>query len=322
MKAVLTRRAVLTRGLAAAAALTLRESAHTAGDDAVPRSRHALHPSGSLQDAPLHRRIPSSGDEIPSIGLGSWQTFDVGPGEAERAPLRDVLRRFVALGGRVIDSAPMYNRSEGVIGDLTRELELRSRIFLATKVWTRGRTEGVRQMQTSLERLRAEQIELMQVHNLVDMDAHLETLAGWKADGRVRYVGVTHYTASAHAQLERAITMHDVDFVQLNYSLAEPEADRRLLPLAAERGVAVLVNRPFAEGSLFSHARGRELPAEAGSFGARSWAQVFLKWILGHPAVTCVIPATSNPRHLEDNMGALIGGLPSEAMRRRILDWI
>jgi aryl-alcohol dehydrogenase-like predicted oxidoreductase len=320
----LTRRAVLARTLAAAAALGVRSPSVSGGNtpstaraDLTPAARH-----GAAQEARLRRRIPSSGEEVPAIGLGTWQTFDVGAGETERAPLRDVLRRFVAQGGSVIDSSPMYNRSEGVVGDLTRELNLRPSLFLATKVWTRGRAEGERQMRTSLDRLRADRIELMQVHNLVDADAHLGTLAEWKAEGIVRYVGVTHYTAGAHAQLERAITTHELDFLQVNYSLAERDADRRLLSLAADRGVAVLINRPFAQGQLFARTRGRGLPPEATEFGARSWAQVFLKWILGHPAVTCVIPATSDPRHLEDNMGALAGAVPSEAMRRRILDWV
>jgi diketogulonate reductase-like aldo/keto reductase len=272
------------------------------------------------QDPVLHRRIPSSGEEIPAIGLGTWQTFDVGEGGESRAPLRDVLSAFVRLGGSVVDSSPMYGRSEAVLGDLTAELALRSRLFLATKVWTRGRDEGIRQMQRSIELLRADRIELLQVHNLVDVATHLETLAGWKRDGRIRYVGVTHYRAAAYPELERALTAHTVDFVQLNYSLAERDAERRLLDVAADQGVAVLVNRPFAGSAMFSRVRERPVPDWTAEFGARTWAQFFLKWIVSHPAVSCAIPATSDPRHLEDNMGALRGRLPDTAERKRMTD--
>jgi aryl-alcohol dehydrogenase-like predicted oxidoreductase len=298
----LTRRDLISRGLGAAVALAWNQ----------PRQRTPP------EQEPLRRRIPSSGEELPVVGLGTWQTFDVGAGEAERKPRRDVLARFAGLGGTVIDSSPMYGRAEGVVGELVTELGLRPRLFLATKVWTRGRAEGEQQMRTSLQRLRTERIELLQVHNLLDVAAHLETLAVWQREGRVRYVGITHYTAGAHAQLERIMSAHPLDFVQVNYSLAERDAERRLLPLAAERGIAVLINRPFAEGALFSRVRGRTLPAAAAEYGARSWAQFFLKWIVAHPAVTCVIPATSDPAHLEDNMGALRGPLPDAAGRERM----
>lgn len=266
---------------------------------------------------PILRAIPSSKETVPVIGLGTWQTFDVGAGAA-REPLCQVLRRFVALGGRIVDSSPMYGRAESVVGDLAAELGVRDKLFVATKVWTSGRDAGIGQMEESARRLRTRRLDLMQVHNLVDWRTHLRTLSEWKRAGRVRYVGVTHYAASAYAELEQIMRSEPLDFVQLNYSVVEREAERRLLPLAAERGLAVLVNRPFAEGTLFRRVRGRTLPPWAAEAGGGSWAQLFLKWIVAHPAVTCVIPATSRPEHLEDNMQAGVGPLPDAALRDRI----
>lgn len=266
----------------------------------------------------LERPIPSSGERIPAVGLGTWRTFDVGSGAAERARLRDVLRSFVDLGGRVLDSSPMYGAAESVAGDLGADLGVTSRLFLATKVWTGGRQAGVAQMEQSLTRLRTRRLDLMQVHNLLDWRTHLATLRDWKAAGRIRYLGVTHYTASAYDELERVMRGEPLDFVQVNYSLGERTAERRILPLARERGIAVLVNRPFAEGGLFGRVRGQPLPAWAAEADCASWAQIFLKWILAHPAVTCVIPATSRPQHLADNMGAGTGRLPDAATRERM----
>jgi len=266
---------------------------------------------------PILRAIPSSKETVPVIGLGTWQTFDVGAGAA-RAPLRQVLQRFVELGGRIVDSSPMYGRAESVVGELAAELGLRDKLFIATKVWTSGRDAGSAQMNESMRRLRTPRLDLMQVHNLVDSRTHLRTLAEWKRAGRVRYVGVTHYTASAYGELEQVLQSEPLDFVQLNYSVVEREAERRLLPLAVDRGLAVLVNRPFAEGALFRRVRGQTLPPWAAEAGCRTWAQLFLKWIVAHPAVTCVIPATSRPEHLEDNMQAGTGPLPDAALRDRI----
>jgi diketogulonate reductase-like aldo/keto reductase len=212
----------------------------------------------------------------------------------------------------------MYGRAESVVGDLAAALALRDTLFVATKVWTTGREAGIAQMEESLRRLRTPRLDLMQVHNLVDWRTHLRTLAEWKRAGRVRHLGVTHYTASAYAELEQVLNTEPLDFVQLNYSVVEREAERRLLPLAADRGVAVLVNRPFAEGAVFRRIRGQTVPAWAAEAGCRSWAQLFLKWIVAHPAVTCVIPATSRPEHLEDNMEAGAGPLPDTALRARI----
>jgi aryl-alcohol dehydrogenase-like predicted oxidoreductase len=266
----------------------------------------------------LTRPIPRTGERIPVIGMGTWQTFDADPAAAARGELARVLERFAALGGTVVDSSPMYGRSESVVGALAGQLGMRDRLFLATKVWTEGRARGVAQMDESYRRLGVTRLDLMQVHNLVDVETHLETLAEWKAAGRVRYVGITHYVASAFPRLERLLASHDLDFVQLNYAITDRAAEARMLPAAAERGVATLINRPYDGGGLFGKARGRALPDWAAEIDCASWGQFFLKFILSHPAVTCVIPATSQVRHLEDNMGAGRGRLPDAAMRERM----
>jgi len=266
----------------------------------------------------LTRPIPSSGEAIPVVGLGTWRTFDVGPAPAERAPLKTVLQRFVELGGRVIDSSPMYGTAESVAGDLAAELAVTDKLFFATKVWTSGREAGVAQIEQSFRRFRTKRLDLLQIHNLLDWKTQLRTLRDFKQTGRIRYVGVTHYTASAYDELERVLRSEPLDFLQVNYSVGEREAERRILPLAAERGIAVLVNRPFAEGGLFQRVRGRPLPAWAAEIGCESWAQLLLKWVLGNPAATCVIPATSRPEHLVDNMKAAMGALPDQKMRDQI----
>ena len=281
---------------------------------AVAATRPALGDPSSM----LERPIPSSGEKIPVVGLGTWRVFDVGPSKAERDPLRDVLGRFVSLSGRVIDSSPMYGTAESVVGDLAGELGIADKLFLATKVWTSGREAGVAQMEQSMRRLRARRLDLMQIHNLVDWRTHLATLRAWKETGRIRYLGVTHYTSSAYDELERVLRAEPLDFVQVNYSLGEREAERRILPVARERGIAVLVNRPFSEGGLFQRVRGQALPAWAADFDCQSWAQFFLKWILAHSAVTCVIPGTSRPEHAVDNMAAGRSRLPDSAMRDRM----
>ena len=267
------------------------------------------------------RPIPSTGELLPVVGVGTWQTFDVGGDAQARAALGEVLSLLVSAGGKVIDSSPMYGSSESVAGDLAAELGLTGKLFVATKVWTRGREDGERQMEISFRRLRVKRMDLMQVHNLMDVAVHTRTLADWKAKGRVRYVGITHSSSSAYAEVERALDAHRYDFLQINYSLGEREAERRLLPLAAERGAAVIVNRPFAEGALFRRTQGKPLPAWAAESGIASWAQYFLKWILGHPAVTCVIPGTGRPAHMRDNLAAGMGALPGEAQRRRMREY-
>ena len=278
----------------------------------------AMKPAAAQPGALHARRIPSSGEALPVIGLGTWQVFDAGGDAAARAPLREVLRLFFAGGGRMLDSSPMYGSSESVVGDLCAEVEICEPLFVATKVWTSGREEGIRQMETSFRRLRVKQMDLMQVHNLVDVATHTKTLQDWKQAGRVRHIGITHYSASAHAEVEKWLKTGAYDFLQINYSLAERESAQRLLPLAQEKNVAVIANRPFAEGALFRRARGKPLPGWASEIGAASWAQLFLKWILGHPAVTCAIPGTGKPEHIADNLGAGTGLLPDERMRARI----
>jgi diketogulonate reductase-like aldo/keto reductase len=270
----------------------------------------------------LQRRIPSSGEMLPVIGLGTWQTFDVGPGAAERAPLEEVLQTFAAMGGKVIDSSPMYGRSEEVVGDLLVKLALAPQLFIATKVWTSGKEAGIRQMQDSMRKLRVKTCDLMQVHNLLDVDTHLDTLAQWKKAGRVRYVGVTHYTASGADAVAQVISRRPVDFVQINYSVAEREAEQRLLPLCRERGVAVIANRPFAGGDVFRKVRGKPVPEWAREIDCESWAQLMLKFIVGHPAITCAIPASDRVDHTRDNMKAGYGRLPDEKTRQRIADAI
>lgn len=252
------------------------------------------------------------------VGLGTWRVFDVGTAPAERAPLKTVLQRFVELGGRVIDSSPMYGTAESVVGDLATELAITDKLFLATKVWTSGREAGGAQIEQSFRRLRTRRLDLLQIHNLLDWKTQLRTLRDFKQTGRIRYLGVTHYTASAYDELERVLRSESVDFVQVNYSVGEREAERRILPLAAERGIAVLVNRPFSEGGLFQRVRGKALPVWAAEIGCDSWAQLLLKWVLGNPAATCVIPGTGRPEHLVDNMKAGVGALPDAKMRDQI----
>jgi diketogulonate reductase-like aldo/keto reductase len=276
-------------------------------------------PSQARSPDPLIRRpIPASGELIPVIGLGTYQAFDVGTSASDRAPLRAVLQGLPDSGGSVVDSSPMYGRAEEVLGDLVAALGLRSSLFLATKVWTNGREAGIGQIEESFRRTRTQTMDLMQIHNLVDWKTHTGTLKQWKDEGRVRYIGITHYHEGAYDELERLIKTRHYDFVQLNYSIAEREAENSVLPLAQEMGVAVIANRPFAKASLFSRVRGRQLPEWAKDFDCNSWAQFFLKYIVSHPALTCAIPATSNPTHLADNMMAGVGRLPDGQTRRRM----
>jgi diketogulonate reductase-like aldo/keto reductase len=250
------------------------------------------------------------------VGLGTWQTFDVD--RAEYGSRAQVLRRFVDLGGCVIDSSPMYGRSESVVGDLTEGFDRRGGLFIATKVWTRGEHEGIRQMEASLAKLRVPRVDLMQVHNLLDVETHLRTLRQWKGEGRVRYIGVTHYTVESHRDLELFLARDEVDFIQVNYSLAVRDAERRLLPMAADHGVATLINRPFENGRSFSRIAGTPLPPIASALDCGTWAELFVKYVISHPAVTCVIPATADVEHLEQNMRAAREPLPDQAMRTEI----
>jgi aryl-alcohol dehydrogenase-like predicted oxidoreductase len=270
----------------------------------------------------LTRIIPSSGEKLPVIGLGTWNVFDVDLTPESEKQLGEVLSLFVKLGGRVVDSSPMYGRSEEVIGRLATKLGLHAKLFLATKVWTRGRQAGIESMERSLTRMQTKRINLMQVHNLVDVSTQLGTMRDWKAQGRFRYVGVTHYNATAFPELEKILRGEKLDFLQINYSIMEREAEELILPLAQDRQIAVIINRPFGGGDLFSRVRAKPLPAWAGEFDCHSWAQFFLKWILAHPAVTCAIPATNNSGHLEDNLRAGLGWLPDPAARRRMTEFM
>ena len=268
-------------------------------------------------EALITRKIPSSAEELPIIGLGTSGPFEVDATEAERAPLREVLTGFFAAGARLIDTSPMYSTAEGVLGELLTT-QMHERAFLATKVWTRGARSGVEQMTHSAQMLKTQRLDLIQVHNLLDLDTHLKTLRAWKDSGRVRYIGITHYTVGAHAQLARVLEREQLDFVQFNYSPVTRAAEQRLLPLAAERGVAVLVNRPFEDGELFQRVRGKALPPWAAELDAASWGQLALKFIAAQPAVTCIIPATGKLSHLQDNLGGGRGRLPDARQREAI----
>jgi diketogulonate reductase-like aldo/keto reductase len=265
------------------------------------------------------RTIPSSGENLPVVGCGTWQTFDVGPDAAARKQLAAVVTTLFDAGGSVIDSSPMYGTSEDVAGSLVAELGARQKAFLATKVWTRGREAGVQQIERSMQLLRTDKLDLMQVHNLLDWRIHLATLRDLKSKGAIRYVGVTHYTSSAYGELEAVMRSEKLDFVQVNYSADDRAAEDRILPLAADRGMAVLINLPFGGGGLLRRFRSRPLPQWADEIGCRSWAQILLKFVLGNPAVTCVIPGTANPEHMRDNAQAGTGAFLEEAQRRRIV---
>ena len=267
--------------------------------------------------APIIRKIPSSGEELPIIGLGTSGPFEVDASEQKRAPLREVLTAYFDSGARLIDTSPMYSTAEAVLGELMTPA-MHAKAFLATKVWTRGERPGIEQMTHSAQLLQTQRLDLIQVHNLLDLDVQLQTLRAWKAAGRVRYIGVTHYTVGAHAELVRVIERQQLDFVQFNYSPLTRDAEKRLLPLAAERGVAVLVNRPFEDGDLFQRVRGKPLPPWAQEVGAASWGQLALKFIAAEPAVTCIIPATGKVAHLQDNLAGGRGALPDARQREAI----
>jgi len=269
----------------------------------------------------IERAIPAADEALPVIGLGTYKVFDVDSTPAEIAACREIVELLLGSGGRLVDTSPMYNRAERVIGDVIASGTARKPLFLATKVWTDGRAAGAEQMARSAALMRTEVIDLMQVHNLRDTRVHMDTIRDLQAQGRIRYSGLTHYRAGALDELEAAMKTYEPQFVQINYSLGERDADRRLLPLAQDMGIAVLINRPYQAGRLFDAVRGTELPDWATAF-ATSWGQFFLKFIVSHPAVTCVIPATSNARHMRDNLEAGFGLLPDGAMRQRMIDFM
>jgi diketogulonate reductase-like aldo/keto reductase len=262
----------------------------------------------------LTRKIPRTGEKLPVIGLGTWQTFDVAP--RGHAPLQGVLTQFFAAGARLIDSSPMYGRSEETVGDVLAAVG--GTPFLATKVWTSGKQAGIDQMKRSMHRMRTSRIDLMQIHNLLDYKTHLPVLREWKTAGTIRYLGVTHYQHSAFDTIEKLVRDEQLDFIQIPYSITDTLAEQRLLPAAQETGTAVIVMTPFESGALFRQVRGKQLPQWAGEAGITSWAQFFLAWILGHPAVTCPIPATSNPAHLAELVSAGLGTLPDAKLRGKM----
>lgn len=267
----------------------------------------------------ITRTIPSSKEKIPIVGLGTWQTFDVGNNNNERNELKSVLQTFYNLGGRVIDSSPMYGSSESVVGDLSSSLDINNELFMASKVWTNGKSNGQRQIQQSVKRMQKPIMDLMQIHNLQDWKTHLETLYELKSKGKIRYIGITHYQSYAYNDMIYIMETERLDFIQLNYSIISREAERKILPLAREKGIAVLVNRPYEGGSLFRKTKNQTLPEWIKEFDCNSWGQFFLKYILSNPAVTCAIPGTSKVKHLTDNMKAGFGKLPNQGIRTKMI---
>lgn len=261
-------------------------------------------------------RIPGHNEMLPMIGLGTWQTFDVAPASAQQAELKLVLAELIAQGASVVDSSPMYGRSEAVVGNLAAQLDIHQKLFKATKVWTSGKQAGIAQMQASMAKMKTDVIDLMQVHNLVDAKTHLRTLVEWKQQGLIRYIGLTHYHSGGYAEMLRLMQRPEIDFIQINYSIISREAEAELFEMAQERDIAVMVNRPYESGQLFRAVKGLELPAFSAEFDCQSWGQFFLKFIISHPAVTCVIPGTSKLKHLRDNLQAGHGRLPSPSQRR------
>jgi len=265
----------------------------------------------------LHRPIPSTNELLPIIGMGTWSTFDVSS-PTQQTSLTKVLQNMLANGGTLIDSSPMYGHAEATVGITTQQTGVADKFFYATKVWTTGKQQGIQQMETSFSKMKRQTMDLMQIHNLTDWRTHLQTLREWKAQGRIRYIGITHYTDSSHAELEKIISTEEIDFVQFNYSITSRHAEQRLLPAAQANGVATLINRPLTEGRLLSTSANHKLPAWAAEYNITTWAQLALKFIASHPAVTCIIPATANPTHITDNMLAGHDPLPDKATREKM----
>jgi len=281
--------------------------------------RLALAQSAAAQKMMNRRPIPSTGEPLPVVGCGTWRTFDVGDDAAALARLADVLRVLFDAGGSVIDSSPMYGSSEAVAGTLLTRLSAHQKAFVATKVWTEGREAGIAQMEASMQKLQQPRIDLMQIHNLLDWRTQLATLRDWKAKGRIRYIGITHYTPGAFDEVEAIMRAEKIDFIQIDYSADDLAAEERLLPAAQERGIGVVINQPFGGGSLLARLHGRPLPGWAAQIDCTSWAQVLLKFVLAHPAVTCVIPGTGRPEYMIDNVQAGFGHYPDEALRKQII---
>jgi aryl-alcohol dehydrogenase-like predicted oxidoreductase len=312
-----TRRRLLTLAAGVSAALAFDSAA---GEGSPSPDTRSDAPSRSQGEPDmLTRTIPSSGEALPMIGVGTYRGFDVEPGSDAYKFLPDVLSELFRAGGAVIDSSPMYGRAEQTTGELLSIHRPRSPAFLATKVWTRGRKEGIAQMEDSFRLLQTDRIDLMQIHNLLDWKTHLPTLREWKEQGRIRYIGITHYTPSAYDEVEAALKAEPFDFLQINYALDDRAVESRLLPLCRERGVAVICNRPFGGGGLLGRLRDKPLPGWAGEVQARSWPQLALKFLISHPAVTCAIPGTGNPKYMKENAGAAIGPLLTDAQRQQLI---
>lgn len=268
----------------------------------------------------IFRTIPSTGEKIPAIGLGSWITFDCGDSENEVAPRREVLKLFFDAGGKIVDSSPMYGRSEAVIGKLAAELKLTGKLWFATKVWTNGEKSGRNQIDNSINIFKTAP-KLFQVHNLLDYSTHIKTLRKLKEEGKIKYVGITHYVNSAHEEMARLIKSEKLDFIQIFLSIRNRVAENSLLSLAADNGTAVIINRPFETADLFRAIGNTPLPTFAADWGIKTWAAFFLKYIISNPHVTCVIPATSKPAHLKENIAAGFDPLPDEATRKKMIDY-
>lgn len=274
----------------------------------------------SMDNGLIKRRIPGTRESVTAIGVGTWETFDVDSSRAQDLePLREVLTLFVGKGGNVIDTSPMYGFAERNVGTLSTEAGINQQLFLATKVWTSGKENGIAQMKESLQLLKRDKIDLMQIHNLVDWKTHIKTLREWKDKGTIRYIGITHYRENAYQEMESIMNSEPIDFIQVNYNIVDRKAADRLLPLAAEKGIGVIISQPFGYGRLFDRVKSKTLPEWAGEFDCRSWAQFFLKYIISHPAVTCAIPGTGVPAHLLDNIQAAYGRLPDAAARERMV---
>jgi diketogulonate reductase-like aldo/keto reductase len=278
-----------------------------------------LRANPAMGDRMHTRPIPSTRAPLPVVGCGTWRTFDVGQGHAERVQLLEVLQILFDNGGSVIDSSPMYGAAEAVAGDLLTTMKAHDKAFIATKVWTHGREAGIEQMRRSMGLWRVDRIDLMQIHNLVDWRTQLATLRAWKTEGLIRYIGITHYTPGAYDELESVMRGERPDFVQLDYSLRDRAAERRLLPLAVDLGIAVIVNQPFGGGGLLQSMRAKPLPAWAPEIGCETWAQILLKFVLANPAVTCVIPGTGRPEHMKDNVRAGFGRYPDATLRAKMV---
>ena len=270
---------------------------------------------------PITHAIPSTGELLPVIGMGTSRTFDIGNDAVAMAKLQQVLQIFFDSGGALIDSSPMYGSSEAMVGELLKKVQNKKKLYAATKVWINGKENGNEQMQESMKLMGVSVMDLMQIHNLQDWKTHLPTLRQWQQEGKIRYIGITTSHGRSHDELMRIMRTEDLDFVQFTYNIGNRAAEDSLLPLAADRGMATLINRPFQRGSLFRSVKGKPLPEWAREFDCNSWGQFFLKFIVSHPAVTCVIPATSKAHHMADNMAANFGALPSASMRKRMLEY-